>query len=112
MGLFLYCAWDFCQCIGQVIYTYYDIHHWTDFPSLADAGYLSTFPFLCLGILLLPTYPLTSISRSRVLLDGVIIMTTVITFSWYFVLGPTMLQGNETTFAKFVGSAYPFLIWY
>jgi signal transduction histidine kinase len=34
-------------------------------------------------------------------------MTAVITFSWYFILGPTMLQGAETNLAKVVGSAYP-----
>jgi signal transduction histidine kinase len=98
----------FCQCIGQMIYTYYDMHNWAPFPSWADVGYLSTFPFLLLGILLLPIRPLSGITRSRVLLDGFMIMTALVTFSWYFVLGPTMLQGNETVLAKIDGSAYPF----
>ncbi len=98
----------FCQFIGQVIYTYYDSRAWPPFPSWADAGYLSTYPFLLLGILLLPTLRLSGATRSRVMLDGLIIMTAVVTFSWYFILGPTMLQGDETSLAKFVGSAYPF----
>jgi signal transduction histidine kinase len=98
----------FCEFIGQVIYTYYDAHHWEPFPSWADAGYLSTFPFLLLGILRLPLRQLPKITHSRVLLDGLMMMIALITFSWYFVLGPTMLQGNETIFAKIVGSAYPF----
>jgi diguanylate cyclase (GGDEF)-like protein/putative nucleotidyltransferase with HDIG domain len=34
-------------------------------------------------------------------------MTAVVTFSWYFVLGPTLNQGGETLLAKTVGSAYP-----
>jgi signal transduction histidine kinase len=97
----------FCQFVGQVIYTYYDIRGWPPFPSWADAGYLSTFPFMLLAILLLPTRRLSGITRSRVILDGLIIMTAVITFSWYFILGPTMLQGAETNLAKVVGSAYP-----
>ena len=97
----------FCQFIGQVIYTYYDINGLPPFPSWADAGYLSTFPFMLLAILLLPRRRLTGTTRSRVLLDGLIIMTAVFTFSWYFILGPTMLQGTETNFAKAVGSAYP-----
>src|SRR5712692_8550135 len=97
----------FCQFIGQVIYTYYDIRGWPPFPSWADAGYLSTFPFMLIAILLLPRRRLTGTTRSRVILDGLIIMTAVITFSWYFILGPTMLQGAETNLAKVVGSAYP-----
>jgi signal transduction histidine kinase len=104
----LFAVGIFCQCIGQVIYTYYDIHNWAPFPSWADVSYLSTFPFLLLGILLLPIRPLSGITRSRVLLDGLIIMTALVTFSWYFVLGPTMLQGDETVIAKITGSAYPF----
>ncbi len=98
----------FCQFIGQVIYTYYDIHNWSPFPSWADVGYLSTFPFLLLGIQLLPLRPFPGITRSRVMLDGFMIMTALVTFSWYFILGPTMLQGDETLIAKIVGSAYPF----
>lgn len=35
-------------------------------------------------------------------------MTAVVTFSWYIVLGPTLLQGNESAFARIVGMAYPF----
>jgi signal transduction histidine kinase len=50
---------------------------------------------------------LSGTTRSRVILDGLIIMAAVITFSWYFILGPTMLQGSETILAKVVGSAYP-----
>ena len=97
----------FCQFIGQVIYTYYDLNGLPPFPSWADAGYLSTFPFMLVAILLLPGRRLTGSTRSRVLLDGLIIMTAMITFSWYFILGPTMLAGEETNLAKVVGSAYP-----
>jgi len=104
----LFAAGIFCQFIGQVIYTVYDIQNLKDFPSWADVGYLSTFPFFFIGIYLLPTRPLVKTTRARVILDGFIIMFSAITFSWYFVLGPTMLQGQETLIAKIVGSAYPF----
>ena len=62
---------------------------------------------MLVAILLLPRRRLSGTTRSRVILDGLIIMTAVITFSWYFILGPTMLQGAETNLAKVVGSAYP-----
>jgi signal transduction histidine kinase len=104
----LFAAGIFCQFIGQVIYTVYDIQNQKNFPSWADVGYLSTFPFFFIGIYLLPTRPLIQTTRARVILDGFIIMFSAITFSWYFVLGPTMLQGQETLIAKIVGSLYPF----
>jgi signal transduction histidine kinase len=104
----LFAAGIFCQFIGQVIYTVYDIQNLKNFPSWADVGYLSTFPFFFIGIYLLPTRPLIQTTRARVILDGFIIMFSAITFSWYFVLGPTMLQGQETLIAKIVGSLYPF----
>lgn len=98
----------FCQFIGQLIYTYYDIHNWPPFPSWADIAYLSTFPFLLVGILSLPVRRLSGMARSQVMLDSMMVMTAIFTFSWYFVLGPTMLQGYESNFAFVIGSAYPF----
>lgn len=96
--------------IGQSIWVCYDVvlHQPAAFPGWDDAGYLSVYPFLLLGILLLPTRPLPVISRLRIVLDGLMIMTAVVTFSWYFILGPTILLGDGTLFAKLVGAAYPF----
>ncbi len=95
------------ECIGQAFFTYYDLHNISQFPNWADAGFLSEYPLLLLGILFLPTRKLTKTMQSRVLLDGLMIMVAVITFSWYFILGPNVLQGNETLFAKIVSAAYP-----
>src|SRR5829696_3283010 len=60
-----------------------------------------------LGILLLPSRPIPVASRTRLALDGLMIMTAAVTFSWYFILGPVMRQGSETTLAKAVSTAYP-----
>jgi PAS domain S-box-containing protein len=62
---------------------------------------------LLLGILLLPARPIPVASRTRIALDGLMTMTAAVTFSWYFILGPVMQQGSETTLAKAVSSAYP-----
>ena len=35
------------------------------------------------------------------------IMSAAVTFSWYFILGPVIQQGTETTLAKVVATAYP-----
>ncbi len=94
--------------IAQVIWTYYQqILHQSPFPSWADAAYLSTYPFLLLGILYIPARPLSAAARFRVITDGLVVMTGIVTFSWYFILGPTFLQGGETLLAKVLGTAYP-----
>src|SRR5215204_2427587 len=95
--------------LGQAIFTYYEwaLRQPPPLPSIADVGYLSVQPFLLLGILLLPARPVPVASRTRLALDGLMIMTAAVTFSWYFVLGPVMQQGTETTLAKAVSSAYP-----
>src|SRR5215211_4729184 len=95
--------------LGQALFTYYEwvLRQPPPLPSLADIGYLSVYPFFLLGILLLPARPVPVASRTRLALDGLMIMTAAVTFSWYFILGPVMQQGTETTLAKAVGTAYP-----
>jgi serine phosphatase RsbU (regulator of sigma subunit) len=95
--------------LGQMVFTYYEwvLRQPPPLPSLADVGFLSVYPFLLLGILLLPARPVPVESRTRIAIDGLMIMTAAVTFSWYFVLGPIMQQGTETTLAKAVSAAYP-----
>jgi PAS domain S-box-containing protein len=95
--------------LGQMVFTYYEwvLRQPPPLPSLADVGYLSVYPFLLLGILLLPARPVPVASRTRLALDGLMIMTAAVTFSWYFILGPVMQQGSQTMLAKAVATAYP-----
>ena len=93
---------------GQGIWSWYQlIAHQTPFPSSADLVFLASTPLLLLGVLLLPAHSLLRISRVRVGLDGLMMMTAIVTFSWYFVLGPTLLQGSTSLLARMVGTAYP-----
>jgi serine phosphatase RsbU (regulator of sigma subunit) len=98
-----------CYVLGQLGFTFYDLvlDQAPPFPSLADIGYLIEYPFFLLGILLLPARPIPVASRTRIALDGLMVMTAAVTFSWYFVLGPVMQQGTETALAKVVATAYP-----
>src|SRR5918998_401945 len=95
--------------LGQATFTYCEwvLHQPPPLPSLADIGYLSVYPFLLLGILLLPARPIPVASRTRIALDGLMTMIAAVTFSWYFVLGPVIQQGTESTLAKAVSTAYP-----
>ncbi len=95
--------------IGQVLWTLNEdvLHLAVLFPSWADAGYLGSYPFLRLAILLLPQQRLSLTSRTRIAFDAVIIMTGIVTLSWYFLLGPTIQQGAGSVLGQFVGTAYP-----
>jgi len=94
------------DAVGQALWTYDAVAPPALSLSLwASAGYLSAYPSLLLGILLLPTRPLRGAARTRVLMDGLMIMVAVATFSWYYILGPTVLQGDTSVGVKVVGAA-------
>jgi serine phosphatase RsbU (regulator of sigma subunit) len=98
-----------CYVLGQMYFTFYDLvlQQIPPFPSIADLGYLMEYPFFLLGILLLPARPIPVASRARIALDGLMIMTAALTFSWYFILGPVIQQGGGTVLAKAISAAYP-----
>ncbi|HEX3643621.1 MAG TPA: hypothetical protein VHV10_20220, partial [Ktedonobacteraceae bacterium] len=95
--------------IGQTLWTYNEniAHLAVLFPSWADAGFLGSYPFVLLAILLLPSRALPAGTRTRIVLDGLMIMVGIVTFSWYFLLGPTILQGADTVIGQMIGTAYP-----
>ncbi|MEO7714966.1 MAG: GGDEF domain-containing protein [Capsulimonas sp.] len=95
--------------VGSCIWAYYELHLKVScpFPSMADAAYLCCYPCLFLGVLLMPNRPLPLTMRWRVLLDGCMIMTALVTFSWYFLLGPLILAGSATTLGMLLGVGYP-----
>ena len=95
--------------IGQVLWTL-DVNVWylpVLFPSWADVGFLGSYPFVLLAVLLLPQQRLSLASRTRLIFDAVITMTGVVTLSWYFILGPTIQQGADSVLGRLVGTAYP-----
>ena len=95
--------------LGQIIPLYYTqyLHLQVPTPSWADAFNIGAYLLLLVCLLLLPTYQLAKATRMRLLLDGCMILATVLTFSWFFLLGPTLLHTHETMLAKIVESAYP-----
>ena len=98
----------FTYALGEYIWTYFEeVTHQTPFPSMADAAYLAAYPLLLVAILFLPARPLFASKRIRIVLDSLMIMVAIVTVSWYFILGPTILAGDESLLAKIIGSAYP-----
>ncbi len=76
-------------------------------PGLGDVFYLCQYPLLFSILLSLPASPLSKTMSMRILLDSVLVMTAVVTFSWYFLLGPILLQGSLTPLARIVYTIYP-----
>ncbi|WP_165864456.1 GGDEF domain-containing protein [Capsulimonas corticalis] len=99
----------FADVIGEGIWCYYEViaKRETPFPSLADIAYVLEHPLLLTAILLMPSRPISPAMRLRVFLDSLMIMASILTFSWYFVLGPTVLASHETLLAAALSAEYP-----
>ncbi len=106
--LFL-CAGIVSFVTGNAIWAYNEniLHRTALFPSWGDAFFLLAYPCLLLGVLTLPVRPTPLAGRFRVFADSLMVMVALVTFSWYFVLGPTLMQSGETLLAKALGTAYP-----
>ena len=80
--------------LGQMIFTY----EWVrlDQPPLAlhrRSRISERIPFLLLGTAASGPPGACHAPGTRLALDGLMIMTAAVTFSWYFILGPVMQQG-------------------
>jgi hypothetical protein len=94
--------------IGSMVWIWYaQVLSQPPFPSLADVFYLAFYPLLLAGVLCLIPRSLSPVTRTRIIFDGLMIVTAALILSWYFILGPTVLQARETIPAKIVGAAYP-----
>ncbi|HET9014181.1 MAG TPA: diguanylate cyclase [Thermomicrobiaceae bacterium] len=98
-----------CNGVGQLIWAYDEIvrGQLTPFPSTADVAFLLAYPCLLIGILALRDPRQSFIVRTRDLLDTLTVMAGAMTFSWYFLLAPTLLQAGAGPLGKLVGLAYP-----
>ncbi len=77
-----------------------------EFPAPADAFYLLALPLAAAAMLSLSEYRRVG-SRLRVVLDGVIVATSLLFVSWAVVLEPLDELNGQSTLAKTVALAYP-----
>ena len=96
------------EALGDVIQTVYDValHH-SPYPSLADPFYLAFYPLLLLALLRVPVAAVTPTKLQKTMLDGATIVVGGGALVWYFVLGPTAVDGGEGTLAMVVSMAFP-----
>jgi diguanylate cyclase len=106
-------AWGFVSLgvagwvVGSILWMYYElVAHTSPFPSLADCGYL-LFPIaVCIG---LAVYPIghSGHSRSRVVLDGLLVVAAVFQISWVTVLRGVYDAGGTSRFSFGLALSYP-----
>jgi hypothetical protein len=98
-----------CNLIAELIYGYLVIvqHQADPFPTLADAFYLLFYPLMAIGVVLLPTAPMSGLHRFLLALDALIVAAALLSVSWFFLLGPTFFQGADTPLNLAISLAYP-----
>ncbi len=98
-------AWS----VGQAIWCYYVVNEGSDqipFPSAAAAAYL-LFPVgACAALLLFPAGD-SGQSRTRLILDGIIVAGSLFVVSWVSVLGSVYHAGSDTPASLVSSLAYP-----
>lgn len=75
------------------------------FPSFIDAIYISMYPALAIGLLLLARRRMAGGDQAS-LLDGLIITLGVGLLSWIFLIGPNV-RASGSTLARLTAAAYP-----
>ena len=94
--------------VEQLFLTIPDLtHRPLPFPSYTpDIIGISSYPVLLLGIWRLPRRPLPLPAQSRIWLDSVMVLLSAVTFSWYFILGPMLLETHRTMEHRIFDLAY------
>jgi len=90
----------FTAFIAQILIFFERSHYLSLNEFWAKLFFISEYPFLLGVILSLPTRPLSRITSLRIVLDSILIVTAVLTFSWYFLLGPIILHGPQPVLDK------------
>ena len=96
------------QTLGDSIWFYLEvILRQQPFPSIADIFYIAFYPLALLGLLSLPSAPLRSTERWRVLLDLAVVMITAWMGIWFFIISPTAAQYENGKLDQILAAAYP-----
>lgn len=93
---------------GAVLWTYFENYLGVEpFPSVADAGYLSYFPLMMAGLLLLVEPMRSAQERAGFALDVTIMVIGCGLVFWYFLVQPMITQAEGFTLAAVLSIAYP-----
>jgi diguanylate cyclase (GGDEF)-like protein len=94
---------------GCVLCVYRFVLHTKPDSSCADLFLLAGATLSVAGLLCFPGRRLSGVVRARVFVDSLMIMTALVTFSWFFTLGPTVLDTQNTPLGKALNAIYPMM---
>ncbi len=98
------------EAIGELTWMAYELGTGdVPFPGLPDLFYLTGYPVLALGLVLLTTDRRRLGSMYRLTLDGLIVGGALLTVSWYFLLEPILTSSSLNSPDTLVAMAYPIL---
>ncbi len=96
------------ELIAQLGWTVNEqILHTQPFPSWTDVLYLAVYPCFFAAIFLLPGRRGTNLAGFQVGLDALATTVAAATFSWYFLIGPVVLDDGASRLNVVVASLYP-----
>jgi len=108
------CAWFvlglafIAYWLGDVFWLYYEnILGSAPFPSWADAGYLSFYPLLLLGLLMFPMAPRSGERMLKFWLDSMTVILGAGMVIWYLLLRPIAEAEDSTALLTTLSLAYP-----
>ncbi len=101
--------------VAQLAYTFGEaawtvievVLHQNPFLSVADIGYFMFYPIFALSILILPSVPLSSRERLKILLDIGIAVSAFTLIFWAFVIAPIIASSDAFTLKLAISVAYP-----
>ena len=109
VGWYLLAAAVGCLTLGDDVTTYYQVvQHTIPFPSIADALYLSGYPFFFAAVLRLTHGP-RSHSWREDNADAIIVALGLSALAWLFLMQPYIHDTTVSTFGKVVNVAYPMM---
>ncbi len=94
--------------MGDLLWFYYEsVLGSAPFPSLADAGYLSFYPLLFLGLLMFPSAQRSGQQMLKFWLDSLTVLLGGGLVIWYLVLRPIATAEDSTVLLTTLSLAYP-----
>ncbi len=94
--------------LGDVLWLYYENILGTEpFPSWADAGYLSYYPLLFLGLLMFPAAPRSGERMLKFWLDSMTVLLGAGIVIWYLLLRPIAQAEDSSSLVTTLSLAYP-----